>query len=283
MRWLLLFFLLVPPAAARAEFASLDELVRAYDAESCKACHPTIYEEWTSSYHARSGLNSLGVLREFIEAVERDWQREFRKEDLMRCMDCHAPQLKDASESLVREVARLVVAATDDKDAAGKEAARKSLARLNVNCVSCHNLKAAVEKNLQGAPQPGVYYGPTGKPSPAHGTARSSAITSSPFCGQCHSLYTAADRETAFCTSLYESYQDHYRANGGLESCQDCHMRAKGRGHRMPGRHDLDAVRDGITLEASAVGIRLHPGRWVPAAVVSISLGNRAGHRIPDG
>ena len=73
MRWLLLFFLLVPPAAARAEFASLDELVRAYDAESCKACHPTIYEEWTSSYHARSGLNSLGVLREFIEAVERDW------------------------------------------------------------------------------------------------------------------------------------------------------------------------------------------------------------------
>jgi Zn-finger protein len=283
MQWLLLLSLLVLPAAARAEFTSLDELVRASDAETCKACHPSVYEEWASSYHALSGVNSLGVLREFIEAVERDWHREFGKEDLMRCMDCHAPQLKDASESLVREVARLVVVAIDGQDEASQEAARKSLARLNVNCVGCHNLKAAVEKNLHGAPQPGVFYGPTGKSSPAHGTARSSALTSSPFCGQCHSLYTAADREIAFCTSLYESYQDHYRANGGLESCQDCHMRSKERGHRMPGRHDLDAVRDGISLEASAVGIRLHPGRWVPAAVVSVSLGNRAGHRIPDG
>ena len=283
MRWLLLLFLLAMPAAARAEFENIDELVRAYDVESCKACHAAIYEEWESSYHALAGVNSLGVLRDFMEAVGRDWQREFDKAELMRCMDCHAPQVKDASASLVREIARLAEVATGDGDEAAREAARKSLARLNVNCVACHNLKAAVEKNQHGAPQPGVFYGPTGRPSPAHGTARSSAFTTSPFCGQCHSLYTAPDREIAFCTSLYGSYQDHYRAKGGLESCQDCHMRTKGRGHRMPGRHDLDAVRDAISLEASAVGVRLQPGRWVPAAVVSVSLGNRAGHRIPDG
>ncbi len=283
MRLLLILFLLVLPAAVYGEYQTIDELVRAYGDESCKACHAGIHGEWMSSHHAHSAVNSLGVLREFIDAVKKDWKREFGKKELMLCMDCHAPQLKDASESLAREVTRQAITATDEKDEAAKEAARKILDRLNVNCVVCHNTKAALEINQKSGPQAGVYYGPAGKPSPAHGTAKSTGITSSLFCGQCHSLYTAPDREIVFCTSLYESYQDQYRANGGLESCQDCHMRAKGRGHRITGRHDVNMVRDGIAFEAKVIGIRQYPGRWIPTVVVSVSLGNRAGHRIPDG
>jgi Zn-finger protein len=284
MRLLLLLFLIGLPAAACAEYQTIDELVRAYGGESCRACHAAVHEEWQSSYHAHSVVNSLTVLRDFIEnGLGRDWKKPVSKGELLRCMECHAPQLNDASESLAREVARLALTATDDRDAAAREAARKTLDRLNVNCVVCHNTKAGVEKNLKGAPRPGVYYGPTGKPSPAHGTARSTAITSSVFCGQCHGVYTAPDRETVFCTSLYESYQDQYRANGGLASCQECHMRADKRGHRISGRHDLNTVREGIAFAADVEGFRQHPGRWIPTAVVSVSLGSRAGHRIPDG
>jgi hypothetical protein len=215
--------------------------------------------------------------------LARDWKRPVSKRELMRCMVCHAPQLDEASESLAREVAQLALTATDDRDAAAKAAARKSLDRLGVDCVVCHNTRVGVERNLKGAPQPGVYYGPTGTPTPAHGTARSTAITSSAFCGQCHGVYTAPDRETVFCTSLYESYQDRYRADGGLKSCQECHMRAKNRGHRIPGGHDPAMVGDGIAFDADVAGFRQYPGRWVPTAVVSASLTNRAGHRIPDG
>lgn len=285
--FLLLSLLIIPmlmPGMAWAEYSTIEELVRAYDDEPCRACHSNIHDEWHESRHAQALVSSLGVFREFVETgVERDWKRDVRKEDLMRCMDCHAPQLKDASESLVKEVVRLALAATDTKDTASMEAARNTLSRVSVNCVVCHNTKASLEKNLKGPPLSGVYYGPFGKPTPDHGTARSTAITSPLFCGQCHGPYAAGDGEIAFCTSLYESHQDHYRANGGLEKCQDCHMRAKGRGHRTPGGHDIDMLRDGIAFETSALGIRQYPGRWVPAAVVSVNIGTRAGHRTPDG
>ncbi len=284
MRSLLILFLLSLPATVWGDYESIDELIRAYDDQSCKACHAGVHKEWSSTYHARALVNSLGVLRDYIEnGVAKEWKRKFGKNELMRCMVCHAPQLKDASESLAGEVARLALTATDDKDPTAREAARKSLDRLGVNCVVCHNTMAVVEKNRRGDPQPGVYYGPGGIPSPAHGTARSTAIGSAAFCGQCHGLYTPADREVVFCTSLYESYQDRYRADGGLKSCQDCHMRGENRGHRISGRHDVNTVREGIAFEMDAVGIRQYPGRWVPTAVVSVNLLNRAGHRIPDG
>jgi len=283
MRLFPVLLILALPAAVRAEYQSLDELVRAYDDRPCQACHAGIHRDWNSTYHARAMVSSLGVLRDFIEnGVKKEWKREFGKKELMRCMDCHAPQLRDASETLAREVGRLALTATDNRDPAAKEAALKSLGRLGVNCIVCHNTMAVVERNRLGEPLPGVFYGPSGRPSPAHGSARSAAIGSSAFCGQCHGLYTPADRETVFCTSLYESYQDRYRADGGLKSCQDCHMR-EGRGHRITGRHDVDKVREAIGFEADAVGIRQYPGRWIPTAVLTVRLDNRAGHRIPDG
>ncbi|KAF0216933.1 MAG: hypothetical protein FD174_3488 [Geobacteraceae bacterium] len=281
VRFFLLMFLLALPVTVFGEYRTIDELAKAYSDEACKSCHARVHEEWSSSYHARSVVNSLGILREFIEVgLKKDWKKPVNREELMRCMGCHAPQLKDASESLIGEVARLAVAAAGEKE--GGEA-RKSLERLSVNCVVCHNTMAGVERNLKGAPVPGVYYGPAGKATPAHGTRKSAALTSSLFCGQCHGIYTPPDREIVFCTSLYESYQDAYRANGGLKSCQECHMRAKGRGHRTPGSHQAEIVREGIGLEVDAAGVRLTPGQWTPAVLVSATLSNRAGHRTPDG
>lgn len=284
MKYLLILFFIFWPLTAFPEYNTLDDLANAYSDESCKACHAKIYEEWQSSYHSHSVLSSLGITREFIvNGLGKEWNKPVNKENLMRCMACHAPQLKDASESLVKEVAELIVVAAEGKDDVKKRDAEKLLSKLNVNCVICHNMKVAIEKNLKGEPKPGVYYGISGRPSPAHGTEKSTAIQSSLFCGQCHMLYTPPDGEIIFCTSLYESYHDAYRGRGGAETCQDCHMKAKNRGHKILGRHDADMVRDGIGLDVEAVGVKTLPGKWIPTVVVNVSLINHAGHRIPDG
>lgn len=283
-RFVLIVLFVALPLAASAEYKTIDEVANAYSDESCKACHEKAYNEWKTSYHSQSVVHSLGGIRNFIVVgLGKEWNKPVNREHMMRCMDCHAPQLKDASESLIKEISQLIVTAVDEKDDAKKAAAKKELAKLNVNCIICHNTKVSIEKNLRGTSQKDVYYGPSGKPSPAHKTEKSNAIASSLFCGQCHGQYSPPDGDTVGCNTLYGSYQDAYRANGGTETCQDCHMKKANRGHTFPGAYQADIVKEGIGLDAQITGIRLHPGKWIPTAVVNVGLANKAGHRIPDG
>jgi L-lactate utilization protein LutB len=283
MKFILIVLFVALPFTALAEYHSMDEFAKAYNDESCKVCHPKIYEAWQSSSHRHSVVNSIGIMREYIVTGLEEWKKPLTKEQLMRCMACHAPQLMDASESLIGEVAQFIVAAVDERDEARKAEAKKSLANLNINCIVCHNTRAVLEKNLKGEAKKGIYYGPTGRPSPAHGTEKSADIQSSLFCGQCHKLVTHTDGEIVFCSSLYESYQDAYRSGGGTEACQDCHMKVKDRGHRMPGSHDLNMAKDGILLDVEAAGVKVQPGKWRPTVIVNVGLTNKAGHRTPDG
>lgn len=284
LRFLLILIFVAMPLAASAEYKSINELAKAYSDETCKQCHSKIYDEWKSSYHSQSILHSIGGLRNFIvNGLGKEWNKPVNREHMMRCMGCHAPLLKDASEPLIKQISDLIVAAVDEKDEAKKEAAKKELAKLNVNCITCHNTKAVVEKNLRGAPQKDVYYSPNGKKTPAHKTEKFPAMEGSLFCGQCHGAYTPPDGDVVICNTLYESYQNAYKANGGTETCQDCHMRKNNRGHTFPGAYQQDMVQEGIGLDAQIVGTKLHPGKWVPTAIVNIGLINRAGHRIPDG
>lgn len=177
LMFLLILIFVALPLAASAEYKSIDELAKAYSDETCKQCHSKIYDEWKSSYHSQSIVHSLPGLRGFIvNGLGKEWNKPVNREHLMRCMNCHAPQLKDASESLIKQISELIVAAVDEKDEAKKESAKKELAKLNVNCVTCHNIKAVVEKNLRGAAQKDVYYSPNGKQSPAHKTEKSPAM-----------------------------------------------------------------------------------------------------------
>jgi len=191
--------------------------------------------------------------------------------------------LREASEPLIAHVAELIVAAVDEKDVAKKAAAKDELAKLSVNCVICHNTMVAVEKNLRGAPAPGVYYGLRGAPTPDHPTERAAALGTAAFCGQCHGVQTQPDGDTVMCNTLYGSYLDGFRGQGGSDTCQDCHMRRGKRGHTFPGAYDAAMVKEGIGIEVQASAVKMTPGTWVPAAVVAVELTNRAGHRIPDG
>ncbi|MFZ3064834.1 MAG: multiheme c-type cytochrome ExtKL [Nitrospirota bacterium] len=284
LKILLIGIIVFLPLIAYAEYKSINDLAKAYSDEACKQCHSKIYDEWKSSYHSQSIIHSLPGLRAFIvNGLGKEWKKPVNREHLMRCMNCHAPQLKDASESLIRQISDLIVAAVDEKDEAKKEAAKKELAKFNVNCITCHNTKAIVEKNLRGEAQKDVYYSPAGKKSPAHKTEMSPAMERPLFCGQCHGAYTPPDGDVVICNTLYESYQNAYKANGGTETCQDCHMKKNNRGHTFPGAYQLDIVQEGIGLDAQIIGTKLHPGKWVPSVIANIGLINRAGHRIPDG
>lgn len=274
----------LPYSAFGAEYKSIDELAKAYSVDKCKTCHSKVHDEWSKSFHSQSVVHSLGGMRNFIiVGLGQEWKKPVNKENLMRCMDCHAPQLKDASESLVKQVADFITAAVDEKDEKKKEAAKKELSKLNVNCIVCHNMKMSIEKNLRGAPKPGVFYGPTGKASPAHPTERSQVIETALFCGQCHGIYTPPDGDFIGCNTLYGSYQDAFRGNGGTETCQECHMKKANRGHKFPGAYEIEIVQEGIGLDVQAVGVKMTPGKWIPTAVVNVGLINNAGHRIPDG
>ncbi|OGW27291.1 MAG: hypothetical protein A2X56_05200 [Nitrospirae bacterium GWC2_57_13] len=282
--WICALLLATAPLTVYGEFATLDELAKAYSVDTCRTCHAKVHTEWTSSYHSQSVVHSLGGIRNFIVVgLGQEWKKPVNRDNLMRCMACHAPQLAEASEGLATQVADLIIAAVDEKDGKKKDAAKKEIAKLNVNCIVCHNTKIILEKNLKGDPKPNVYYGPTGKSSPAHRSAKSKEIQTALFCGQCHGIYTPPDGDIIQCNTLYGSYQEAYRGNGGAETCQDCHMLAKNRGHKFPGAYEVEIVKEGVDLDVQAAAIKLTPGKWIPTAIVTVSLTNKAGHRIPDG
>jgi len=60
-------------------------------------------------------------------------------------------------------------------------------------------------------------------------------------------------------------------------------MKKNNRGHTFPGAYQLDIAKEGLAFDAQITGIRLHPGKWIPTAIVTVGLTNKAGHRIPDG
>ncbi len=276
---LLLALLLPGPPAAAQSVTTLDELVKRHDSASCVGCHDKVHQEWKGSYHARSVVGSLGSLRAYVDAVEKDRRLSADKTQMLKCLDCHAPMVNEASEDVVKEIVGLVKTAVDDKDEAKKKAARDRLANLSVNCTGCHTVKGT--GNPMTPPDPQILYGPAGMAAP-HPTAASPVMQSSVMCSQCHALWYAKDGEYLYCTTIFESHQNAYRGLGGTQSCQDCHM--KNRGHTFPGAHNQQLVKEGLSLALEAVGYRQPvAGKFVPRAAVTVDIGNQAGHRIPDG
>jgi hypothetical protein len=282
-------FITLPLAVYADEYGTIDGLVGAYNDELCRECHKEVYEEWKGSPHSDSVNMALGGLRNFLALGVKDWyKREVTKGEVMRCLDCHAPVMRYATEELALKVAGMVVAAKETSDEKEREAVQRELGKLNVGCLGCHNIKAtAIAIAHRGEPEKGAVYGVRGGQISAHRTVRSDELGTALFCMQCHGNYASPDGEVIKCNTLNGSYQDGYVSRGGSRTCQDCHMRAEKRGHRMLGGRDLALVREGIGFNVE-VSPYLHlPGKgeklWTPSAVVSVELENRAGHRIPDG
>lgn len=286
-----ILFLLCQPVAAK-EAQTIDELVAMFDDSKCVECHEEIYKEWKSSWHAKAVVSSLKGMHDFVAiGLAKEWKTELTKSELLKCIECHAPAVQYASEELAQEIGNLIVTAHKEKDGSAGKKAKAELAKLNVGCLSCHNLKAtAVARGLHGEPKKGVIYGPNGSDSDgAHETVETVDMTRSVFCMQCHGKYKAADGETIQCNTLSGSYQNTYNNLGGSKTCQECHMK---KGHLFPGGHDLETVAEGLGLDVQITSYQHLPGKikgvkdakkWVPSAVVTAFVENKTGHRVPDG
>ena len=278
--------------ACSPEASSIDELIHKYDSRKCGECHPEIYREWQHSWHAKAVNSSLGGIRNFIEVgLKKEWNTAFTKNEILKCLDCHAPIVNFASEALAQEIGGLIVTAKDAPASPEGKKAFTELAKLNVSCYACHNIKAtSVAPGLRGQPREGVMYGPNGEDGEDfHASVETVDLKTSAFCMQCHGVYHAPDGETIQCNTLSGSYRHGYLAAGGSKTCQECHFT---KGHLFPGGHDIETVRQGLGFDIQIAKYQHLPGqiksatdatRWVPSAVVTAFIENKAGHRIPDG
>ncbi|MBM9513723.1 hypothetical protein JWH17_15110 [Desulfobulbus marinus] len=274
------------------EAKSIDELVAMFDDKKCAECHEQIYSEWQASWHAKAINSSLKGMRNFIAVgLAKEWDTPLTKAEVLKCLDCHAPAVNYASEELAVEIGNLIVTAFEKKGSPAGSQAAEELAKLNVGCYSCHNIKAtSIAPGLRGKPEKGVMYGPNGEDGDDfHESIESVDISTSAFCMQCHGVYHAPDGETIQCNTLSGSYRHGYLAAGGSKTCQECHLN---KGHLFPGGHDLDTVKEGLGFNLEIAKYNHLPGQiegvknpkgWVPSAVITAFVENKAGHRIPDG
>ncbi|MBI4697748.1 MAG: hypothetical protein HY758_02215 [Nitrospirae bacterium] len=276
----------VPFTASAAPAATIDELVAPYDSSKCADCHEDIHKEWQGSWHGQSIVDPrvLKTFRTFILSG-LDKSQAKRKDLKDVCLGCHAPQIRDASEELVIKIGEMIVTAVDDKDAAKREAAIKELSKLNINCIACHNQYAVADGN----PQPKTIYGPGKAKEPPHkdefgfDTVKSEYLKSSKFCGKCH----GCELPSKECPTLYSSYEEHYMAHGGKETCQGCHMKGEEyANHKFPGIYDKDFVKEAISIDitANTTEYVYHlENKIVPGVVVNVKLSSHSGHGMPHG
>ncbi len=300
---LFLFFIALPLAVfamqggERKKANTIDELVKMYDISSCKVCHRDIYEQWERSLHARSiyGPETTGrTAATFWTTITHglmEWEHsgvkkpeDVRIEHLMPCARCHLPQLEDATDAVAQEIVRNIYALVKE----GDENAAKTLQKLNINCLICHNRNAVIHKWVDGEPEPNVIYGTK---KGAHPDAMFTAMKPSPImgeailCGQCHGLGPMFEFDNPTqCATLYGSYLWSYVAKGGSKTCQQCHMHKSGLGHNMQSYRSPEMAKMALDFNVEAIAYYWRDGtRVIPQATVEVKMKNKAGHVIPDG
>ena len=108
----------LPIVSTAKEAQTLNELVQQYDASSCKECHPEIYAQWEQSLHAKPMLGPIGRTLATFQGYVNSRDTELKKsrevapgtrEFLKPCIECHLPQMMDASEGVANEIAKAIV------------------------------------------------------------------------------------------------------------------------------------------------------------------------------
>lgn len=296
-------------AATKGKAETLQQLIDMYDSTGCIDCHEDTHDDWNNSPHARSIYGTGRAAATMITAMEngfKSWKysgvettKDVRVEHLMGCMKCHLPQLADATDAVAVELAEtletwLDAAKTaagnpDDKKAVEvRDRHQKTLTSLNINCLVCHNRMAITHKWTDGYPQHDTVYGLN---NGAHEGDVFTKMKVSPimdesiFCGQCHGLGPNLELENPTqCAHAYGSYLWAYKAEGGMKTCQECHMHDSGLGHNMLSYSDPTMAEMAVDFHVESYVSQWLDGRNLrPKAVIKVKMVNRAGHGIPDG
>ena len=288
MSALILVLIALPLSAGAQKAKTVDELAKMYDESSCKNCHSDIYEQWEKSSHSRSligtgrtiggmkGMITAGLMGSFTKSGVKD-VKDIKVEHVIFCFKCHLPQITDATDEVAQQLAQAFL-----------DADRKTLAKVNINCLICHNKKAIIHKWQDGEPETDVIYATKDgeHPDKVFTKIKKGPIYREPvLCGQCHGTGPNLEfPQPSQCATAYGSYLHSYVPAGGTESCQDCHMK-KGGGHSFPAFRDPKMAKVALDVAFDAVGYNflVKAGDIVPLAKVSVKMTNKAGHRLPDG
>jgi hypothetical protein len=244
--------------------ASGPEATAFRSAETCRPCHPEIYDEWRGSAMARSVELSGWSLFSSLAVLRANGEGE-RIRGL--CYACHAPFAR-ASGALDLKAAPL---------------------HEGVSCDYCHSLRAVEASpriNVATVVPGDVKTGPHADAvSPGHGTLALPLMRRSELCAGCH--YFAWPATGMPMDWTYAQWAASPYRSEGIE-CQGCHMpRRAGRSSNVAGTPDRGGVashrfagaRDLATLQ-SALALRAR--REGGVAVVEVeNVG--AGHNVPGG
>ena len=241
-----------PQGEAPSSFAPLERSLAPRD---CGACHPTQYEDWRSSIHARS--MGPGITGQLVEMAHRD------PAGARGCLVCHAPLAEQSP--LARTAAGLEANPAFDP----------ALAREGVVCATCH-----VRGHQRFGPPPRTTAQGLRVPRaelPHNGATYTAAYERAEFCAACHQFGPGGPSLNGKpLENTYEEWRTSPAADRGL-SCQDCHM--PDRRHRWRGIHDPEMVRSGVRVGLALDQTRYRPGQRLRATVTVASV--KVGHYFP--
>lgn len=296
-----------PVAPGNAELIStIDELAAKFDPKVCADCHEQIYEEWTHSGHGHA-FSTERVLQTWRTFIKQGLEKEdhLAKMDIKsHCLWCHAPHIKYATDELVSEIIDLIIQGVDNPEESKREAAKKELSKLNLNCYGCHNMFSLKDGYWGHKGEEGAIYGPNGDKDPnepthevqtslglMNKTIKSDHLASINMCATCH--HGCPDSVPFWqCKTLYTSYVENYALKGGKERCQDCHMKRENndpenpRGHSFPGVHDKDffgGAMEMVIETESTQFINNYKNELTPTLCLNVKMTSHSGHGLPNG
>ncbi len=243
---------LAPQGPPPARFSSVEASLQP---GSCGTCHPAQHADWMTSLHAKS--MGPGVAGQLVEMLESD------PPSALGCLACHAPLAEQAPLAAV------------GKEWRRNPAYDEALGGKGLACAGCH-----VRAHERFGPPRGDGSLTSEVPRdtlPHGGVTRTAAFLRAEFCRGCHQFTPDG---FALGGKLLENTYNEWKASRfareGVQ-CQDCHM--PDRRHLWRGIHDADMVRSGLTITATAGGLRARPGEMATATLAVTST--RVGHAFP--
>jgi hypothetical protein len=207
---------------------NIDDLVLLSDVVQCKNCHKKNGSEWPKSAHSGSvsEFRTLKAFKSYIEFTQANLYGMPGTTLRDNCFTCHAPMMKNASDTLLEEIAGLMVTAVDYQDTLKGKTALKEISKISIDCGVCHLIYGMPE----GEVEPNIIYGPGWDEHELahtrdHGfdTIGSSYLMSSDMCTRCH--YNRFDKSASIVKAMHKNSQSHYKeANSSNKTCQSCHM-----------------------------------------------------------
>ncbi len=175
-------------------------------AESCGACHRSIYEEWKISTHARAWLDDAQFQEELAKSRSEP-PHENTGDVGWLCVNCHTPMMNQLPELVVGledgDISKPIYEKNPYFDAVLQKDA--------ITCASCHV-------------RDGKVLGPYGSENAPHPVEKSERILTEQVCVECHQaeqLYPPQNLGCFFSTG--EEWKASPSGKAG-ETCQSCHM-----------------------------------------------------------